>query len=50
VSLAPEGPLTIDVGEVMRLAARRGLLSDQVPFEEGVRVRRVRSGENQMLP
>jgi hypothetical protein len=34
VSLASEGPLTIDVGEVMRLAARRGLLSDQVPFEE----------------
>ena len=29
VSLATEGPLTIDVAEVMRLAARRGLLSDQ---------------------
>ena len=28
VSLAIEGPLTIDVGEVMRLAARRGLLFD----------------------
>lgn len=34
VSLATEGPLTIDVAEVMRLAARRGLLSDQAPLEE----------------
>jgi predicted polyphosphate/ATP-dependent NAD kinase len=33
VSLATEGPLTIDVAEVMRLAARRGLLSDQAPLE-----------------
>jgi predicted polyphosphate/ATP-dependent NAD kinase len=29
VSLATEGPLTIDIGEVMSLAARHGLLSDQ---------------------
>ena len=29
VSLATEGPLTIDTGEVMCLAARHGLLSDQ---------------------
>jgi predicted polyphosphate/ATP-dependent NAD kinase len=34
VSLATEGPLTIDVAEVMRLAARRGLLSDRAPLEE----------------
>jgi predicted polyphosphate/ATP-dependent NAD kinase len=44
VSLATEGPLTIDVGEVMRLAARGGLLSDQASFEEDVRAGRLRSG------
>ena len=44
VSLATEGPLTVDVGEVMRLAARGGLLSDQASFEEDVRAGRLRSG------
>jgi predicted polyphosphate/ATP-dependent NAD kinase len=34
VSLATEGPLTIDVREVMHLAARRGLLSDQTPSKK----------------
>jgi predicted polyphosphate/ATP-dependent NAD kinase len=50
VSLATEGPLTIDVTEVMSLAAQRGLLFGQAPLEEGVHPGRVRSGGSQTLP
>jgi predicted polyphosphate/ATP-dependent NAD kinase len=39
VSLATEGPLTIDIGEVMRLAARHGLLSDQTLSKKAAELR-----------